>query len=90
MACFIKVYQKVLGVQGVLGVQSLVDLSQDKRETLKEIIITEQGLIILESFGFLVNATMYILWKMEISFQQSLTTLTWENHINLYSIGDDC
>lgn len=61
MACFIKVYQKVLGVQGVLGVQSLVDLSQDKRETLKEIIITEQGLIILESFGFLVNATMYIL-----------------------------
>lgn len=30
LVCFIKVYQKVLGVQGVLGFQSLADLSEHK------------------------------------------------------------
>lgn len=41
LTCFVKVYQKVLEVPGVLGFQSLVDLSEHKPKTFKQIIITE-------------------------------------------------
>lgn len=34
ITCFVKVYQKVLGVQEVLGFQSLVDLLGYKIETI--------------------------------------------------------